>query len=57
MIPPRWLYRTGWAVHRAVFALTGGRLGATAASDDRLGTLFLLTTGRRSGKPKRTALN
>jgi deazaflavin-dependent oxidoreductase (nitroreductase family) len=57
MIPPRWLYETGWALHRALFAATGGRLGASSASGDRLGTLFLITTGRRTGAPHRTGLN
>jgi deazaflavin-dependent oxidoreductase (nitroreductase family) len=31
-------------------------LGTSAARDDRLGTLFLHTVGRRSGQPRATAL-
>jgi deazaflavin-dependent oxidoreductase (nitroreductase family) len=57
MIPPRWLYETGWAFHRALFATTGGRLGAGAARGDRLGTLFLVTIGRRTGDERRTGVN
>lgn len=57
MMPPRWMYRIGWALHRALFAASGGRIGASAPSGDRLGTLFLLTAGRRTGRVRRTGLN
>jgi deazaflavin-dependent oxidoreductase (nitroreductase family) len=46
----------GWAIHRALFAVTGGRVGASRATGDRLGTLFILTTGRRTGQVRRTGL-
>jgi deazaflavin-dependent oxidoreductase (nitroreductase family) len=57
MIPPRPLYLAGWALHRALFRVTGGRVGTTRPSDGGgLGTLFLETTGRTSGKRRGTAL-
>jgi F420H(2)-dependent quinone reductase len=56
MRPPRWLYEVGWALHRALFAASGGRLGTARASHVRLGTLFLTTVGRRSGQPRRNGL-
>jgi deazaflavin-dependent oxidoreductase (nitroreductase family) len=56
MIPPRWLLRIGWAVHKALFAASGGRVGAERPRDGRLGTLFLSSTGRTSGQVRRNAL-
>jgi deazaflavin-dependent oxidoreductase (nitroreductase family) len=57
MIPPRPLYLVGWAIHRALFRATGGRLGTARPGDDGgLGTLFLETTGRTSGQRRGTAL-
>jgi deazaflavin-dependent oxidoreductase (nitroreductase family) len=55
MTPPRSILRLGWAVHRNLFRLTGGRRG-TQPAGGRLGTLFLLTTGRRSGTVRRNGL-
>ena len=45
-----------WALHRALRLASGGRLGTSQASSDRIGTLFIHTTGRRSGKPRTTGL-
>lgn len=56
MLPPRWLLRVGWAVHKALFAVSGGRVGAERPRAGKLGTLFLLTTGRTSGQVRRNAL-
>jgi deazaflavin-dependent oxidoreductase (nitroreductase family) len=56
VIPPRWLFQLGWAVHRALFAASGGRLGTARPSGGRIGTLFLVTTGRKSGQPRRNGL-
>jgi deazaflavin-dependent oxidoreductase (nitroreductase family) len=44
-----------WAIHRTLFSLTGGRVGA-APPRGGVGTLFLLSTGRRSGKVRRNGL-
>lgn len=52
----RSLLRPWWAVHRALFRLSGGRLGTIAPGKHRLGTLFLETVGRRSGQPRMNAL-
>jgi deazaflavin-dependent oxidoreductase (nitroreductase family) len=56
MIPPRWVFRIGWAFHKGLFAASGGRLGTNLAADGRPGTLFLLSTGRKSGQVRRNAL-
>ena len=55
-VRPRWVYRILWTLHRAGYAITGGRLGLRAAADDHLGILRLTTTGRRSGKKRATML-
>jgi deazaflavin-dependent oxidoreductase (nitroreductase family) len=52
---PRWFIKTAWAVHRAVYSLTGGRLGLRDPGPGRWGTLRLTTVGRRSGQ-KRVAI-
>jgi F420H(2)-dependent quinone reductase len=55
MTPPRPILRLGWAFHKLFFRMTGGRLGTEQAGNG-LGTLFLQTTGRRSGAVRRNAL-
>ncbi len=42
--------RSFWAGHRALFRLSGGRLGLRRARPDRWGMLRLTTLGRRSGE-------
>jgi F420H(2)-dependent quinone reductase len=53
MIPPRPLLRLMWAIHKGIDRLTGGRIGSVRPTGRRLGTLFLLSTGRTSGQPRR----
>jgi deazaflavin-dependent oxidoreductase (nitroreductase family) len=48
-LPPRWFMRAFWAVQRAVYAVTGGRLGLRRATETRWGMMRLRTIGRRSG--------
>ena len=48
-LPPRWFIRAAWAVHRALYAITGGRLGLGKPTETSYGTLRLHTTGRKSG--------
>jgi deazaflavin-dependent oxidoreductase (nitroreductase family) len=55
MTPPRPVLKIGWALHRALFRATGGRVGTQRAGDG-LGTLFLLSTGRTSGAVRRNGL-
>jgi F420H(2)-dependent quinone reductase len=48
---PRPFLRTFWAVHRALFRITGGRLGLKRpAAGKSFGMLRLQTVGRRTGK-------
>jgi len=50
--PPKWFIRTFWAVHRAVYRLTGGRLGLWQATREKWGTLRLHTVGRSTGRER-----
>ena len=54
-LPPRWFIRTFWALQRAVYSVTGGRLGLRTARADRWGMMCLRTVGRRTGE-ERTAI-
>ncbi len=51
-LPPRWFIRTFWAGHRAVYRVTGGRVGLRRPKPDRWGMLRLRSVGRRSGKER-----
>jgi F420H(2)-dependent quinone reductase len=51
--PPRPLVRTFWALHKAVYRLTGGRLGLQRPERGaKFGMLRLHTVGRRSGQER-----
>jgi F420H(2)-dependent quinone reductase len=56
VIPPRWLYRVGWAMHNLVDRLSGGRLTTFRPRGQRVGLLFLTTVGARSGVERRNAV-
>jgi deazaflavin-dependent oxidoreductase (nitroreductase family) len=52
-LPPRWFIRTAWVGHRALYRVTGGRVGlARPTEGGRFGMLRLHTTGRRSGQER-----
>ena len=51
-LPPRWVIRAAWVVHRAIYSVTRGRFGLRPASDTSWGMMRLRTIGRRSGKPR-----
>lgn len=55
-LPPRWFMRSFWAIQRAVYSVTGGRLGLRRATDDRWGMMRLRTIGRRSGSERSAIL-
>ena len=54
-LPPRWFIRSFWVVHRALYSVTGGRLGLRRAKVDHWGMLRIRTVGRRTGT-ERTAI-
>jgi deazaflavin-dependent oxidoreductase (nitroreductase family) len=51
-LPPSWFIRFAWAVHRAIYRLTGGRRGLWQPKPGKWGTLRLTSVGRRSGKER-----
>ena len=51
-LPPRWFIRTFWVAHRAVYAVTGGRLSLRTAAPDHAGMMCLRTIGRRTGEER-----
>ena len=52
-LPPRWFVRSAWVLHRALYGVTGGRIGLwRPEAGGRFGTLRLKTRGRRSGQPR-----
>src|SRR3954447_19915955 len=55
-LPPRWFIRTAWVAHRALLRGTGGRRGLWPPKADGWGTLLLVSTGRRTGKPREAIL-
>jgi deazaflavin-dependent oxidoreductase (nitroreductase family) len=53
---PHWVIRTIWKAHRALYRISGGRLGLRTPTDTRWGMLELTTIGRRSGKRRAAIL-
>jgi deazaflavin-dependent oxidoreductase (nitroreductase family) len=56
-MPPRFVVRTFWALHRAAYRATGGRFGLSRPeAGHKFGMLRLSTVGRRSGQPRTTMI-
>jgi F420H(2)-dependent quinone reductase len=55
-LPPRWFIRGAWLAHRALLRASRGRRGLWPPKGDGWGTLLLVSTGRRSGKPREAIL-
>jgi deazaflavin-dependent oxidoreductase (nitroreductase family) len=55
-LPPRWVIRAAWTVHRAIYSLTRGRLGLRRQTPKRWGMMRLRTVGRRSGRERHAIL-
>ncbi|WP_228545819.1 nitroreductase/quinone reductase family protein [Microcella flavibacter] len=51
-IPPRWFIVTAWAVHRALYRVTGGRKGLRRPRPGVYGMMRLHTVGRRTGRAR-----
>src|SRR6187549_2536544 len=49
---PRWLVRTIWIGHRALYSITGGRLGLRRYTASQWGMLRLKTVGRQTRKER-----
>jgi F420H(2)-dependent quinone reductase len=55
-IPPRWVIRSAWAVHRGLYRVTGGRFGLRPPKGNQYGMMRLTTIGRRSGEQRSVIL-
>lgn len=55
-LQPRWFIESFWHVHRALLRVTRGRLGLWRPKPGGWGALWLTTTGRRSGQPRKVVL-
>jgi F420H(2)-dependent quinone reductase len=55
-LPPRWIIRLAWYVHRGLYRVTGGRVGLSRPRGNRWGTLCLTVTGRRTGRRRSVML-
>jgi deazaflavin-dependent oxidoreductase (nitroreductase family) len=55
-LPPRWVIRGAWAIHRLIYRSSGGRCGLSLPSGDDYGTMRLRSIGRRSGRERSAML-
>ena len=55
-LPPRWFVRLAWSTHRALYRVTGGRVGLWRPRANRWGAMRLTTTGRRTGQGRSVIL-
>ncbi|MEM8905642.1 MAG: nitroreductase/quinone reductase family protein [Actinomycetota bacterium] len=51
-LPPRWVIRAAWRIHRGLYRLTGGRFGLRRPRPDTYGLMRMTTVGRRSGRER-----
>jgi deazaflavin-dependent oxidoreductase (nitroreductase family) len=51
-LPPPWFIRIAWAIHRAMYRVTGGRRGLWKPKPGKWGTIKLTTVGRKTGKER-----
>lgn len=51
-LPPRWIIRTAWRIHRGLFRASRGRFGLRRPSTKTYGLMWVTITGRRSGQPR-----
>jgi F420H(2)-dependent quinone reductase len=55
-LPPRWVVRFAWSVHRSLYRATRGRVGLQKPRPGRWGTMRLTTVGRRTGRERAVLL-
>ena len=55
-LPPRFVVRAAWAIHRALFSLLGRRRALRPATETQWGMLRLHTVGRQSGRERAAIL-
>ncbi|WP_109474066.1 nitroreductase/quinone reductase family protein [Ornithinimicrobium cavernae] len=55
-LPPRWVIRTAWKVHRALYRFTPGSVGLSKPRPGGYGLMRVTTIGRRSGEERSVIL-
>ncbi len=55
-LPPRWIVRAAWKIHRAIYRITGGRRGLWLAQPNKWGAMRVTTVGRRTGAERSVIL-
>ncbi len=55
-LPPRFIVRGAWVLHRAMHRLTGGRRGLWKPRPGKWGTMRLTTVGRKTGNERSAIL-
>ena len=55
-LPPRFVIRAFWVIHRAIHRFSRGRLGLRPASETAWGMMRLKTIGRKSGRERAAIL-
>ena len=55
-LPPRWVIRAAWAIHRAIYSVTRGRIGLRPPTEKNWGMMRLTTVGRRSDQKHKAIL-
>lgn len=55
-LPPRFVIRAAWAIHRALYRLLGRRRALRPVTEKTWGMMRLHTVGRKSGKPRAAIL-
>jgi deazaflavin-dependent oxidoreductase (nitroreductase family) len=51
-LPPRWVPKLAWRIHRGLYRVSGGRMGLRLPRPDRFGLMRLTATGRRTGQDR-----
>ncbi len=55
-LPPRWVIRAAWKIHRGLYRVSGGRFGLRRPKAGTYGLMRLTTIGRRSGQERSVML-
>ncbi len=55
-LPPRWVIRAAWKVHRGLYRVSRGRFGLRRPKAGTYGLMRLTTIGRRSGQERSVML-
>jgi deazaflavin-dependent oxidoreductase (nitroreductase family) len=55
-LPPRFVIRAAWAIHRAMYRLLGRRRALRPVTEKTWGMMRLHTIGRKSGQPRAAIL-